>query len=92
LGIFFSGVNSNKFANYWKIFQNFQCHKVGKKKIKILNPGLCFSRFIYYYFSTFEDFFLNLICVYFGGELAAKKIHWVMLVNICSKMIITDNN
>jgi len=55
-------------------------------------PGFCFSSFIYYYFSIFEDYLIYLICVYFGGVLAAKKFHWVMLVNTCSKMIITDNN
>jgi len=43
IGIFFfPGVNSNKFANYWKNFQNFQCHKVGKKKKNLVcvSPGL----------------------------------------------------
>ncbi len=33
LGNFFPGVNLNKFANYWKNFQNFQCHEVEKMKL-----------------------------------------------------------
>jgi hypothetical protein len=87
IGIFFfPGVNSNKFANYWKIFQNFQCHEVGKK-----NPWFVFLK-VYLLFSALLRIILFNMRIFWGGVLAAKKIHWVMLVNTCSKMIITDNN